>query len=88
MYLLVVEFVVSIDYPPAPAYCRTEWHPNRPMASLFASLADAEERLSVVCLEPRTWVLLFDVLSEGEQERASVARGLGQDGQVQCYSGS
>lgn len=59
-----------------------EWHPNRSIASHFASLADAEERLSVVCLEPRTWVLPFDVLSQGEQERANVARGLGEDGQV------
>eukprot|EP01083_Nonionella_stella_P073079 197361_1 len=58
------------------------WEANKSTASHFRSAADASERLSAVCLDPACWVLPFDVLSQGEQERANIARNLGEDGQI------
>jgi GNAT superfamily N-acetyltransferase len=52
-----------------------EWHPGRAIVSHFASVEDAQERLSAVGLNSLpSWVRPYRVLSTGERFRADLAR--------------
>lgn len=47
-----------------------------PLSRDINPIQDAMQRLTAVCMEPRTWQLPYDQLSNGEQARASLARQL------------
>ena len=54
-----------------------EWGENKAIASHFDSAADAQNRLSAVGFNSvPSWLRPFNVLSNGEQFRANLARGL------------